>query len=338
MPLRFAGALVALLVVTGCSMGSALPDPGAALTAANGPLPAAARAANTLAIGDGTCWSGNLLGSDPQVALELSRTFDVTYFEAAYAIKDRPTFRTLEGCSGDHAVEIYRLVPVAEVQPEVSDFTTLLRTAGTEYARFSAAVAAACMDPTSARAARVSGIRDASVQPALPAGYRLGWTPPTVEQWGRGQRVFACTFTQDDPGPLRYSELRTRSLPTMLRTCIASGPRLYVDCARRHDRERIAVLDVSGAVAGGSVPGRSALRTTGRGVYLDLGPDFYRPLDRACTAYLRTISTDRHLSGVAEVDADAWPDEGGSYTVDCEADTPVSTESHVRTGSVYNRG
>jgi len=338
MPVRLAAALVAVTsVLTGCSMGSALPDPRLTASASNGPLPSPARPATTYALAGGTCWSAERLGSDPQLALSLARTFGMTYFEAAYAIKDRPSFREKVACSQDHAIEIYRVVQVASVAPQLTDYSALMRTGGLDFAHLSAAVLQACMDPTLASAARRSAVASASLQPAPPAGYRTGWAPPTLEQWSRGQRVFACTFISEEPGTLQYAALRTAALPTALRTCIASGARIYVDCARKHDRERIAVLDVSGAVAAGTFPGHGAVRTSAGGNYLQVDAAFYRPLDRACTAYLRAVSTRRELTGVAEIDPEAWPDANGVYAVSCEADAPVTSPSRVTQGSVYNK-
>ena len=338
MPSRLAGCLVAFLVlVTGCSMGSAIPEPQPSASASAGPQSAPARPATTLALAEDTCWSDELLGSDPQLALKLATALGVSYFDAAYAIKDRPAFQELQSCANDHAVEVYRLVPSSAITPRVTDYAMLMRTRGLDYSQLSAAVSEACMDPVLAAAAARSGVAAASLQPALPDGIRVGWTPATLEQWNRGQRVFACTLTQDEPSPLRYAELRTSAFPTTARTCIASGARLYVDCARKHDRERIAVLDVSGAVAAGTFPGRSALRQASSGVYLDVDAAFYRPLDRACTAYLRAVSTNRRLSGVAEIDVRAWPDRDGVYAVSCEADAPADQPSKVTQGSVYDR-
>jgi len=334
-------SIAAGLLLTGCSMGSAIPaqqvTPGATAPVSTGPQPAPARPATKLALAPGTCWTGELLGSDPQLALRLAATFAIAYFDAALAIKDRPAFLEKRGCGSAHALEVYRLVPAAAVSPQVSDYGQLMRTQALDYQLLSAAVDHACMDRSLAGAAALSGVADAALQPSLPDGYRTTWAPATLEQWQRGQRVFACLFVQDDPSPLRYAAVRTSALPTELRTCIASGPRIYVDCARPHDREQIAVLDVTGAVVAGSFPGRSAVRGTGDGRYLDEGAAFYRPLDRACTAYLRTVSTDRRLSGVAEIDVRAWPDDAGRYVVSCEADAPASKPSTVTQGSVYNR-
>lgn len=321
-------------------MGSAIPEPQVTPTApatSAGPQPAPARPATTLALRAGTCWDSELLGDDPQLALKLAGTFAITYFDAAYALRDRPAFLARRSCRSAHALEVYRLVPAARVQPRVADYAALLRTQTLDFAQLSAAVNVACMDSTLAASARRSGVPAASLQPALPPGLRTTWAPATLEQWNRGQRVFACLLVHDDPGTTRYAALRSATLPTQLRTCIASGPRIYVDCARAHDRERIAVLDVSGAVAAGLFPGRTAVRRTARGAYLDLGAEVYRPLDRACTAYLRTVSTEVRLSGVAEIDPRAWPDAEGGYRISCEADAPADRPSTVTQGSVYDR-
>lgn len=320
-------------------MGSAIPEPqplGATPTSA-GPQPAPARPATKLALAAHTCWTGELLGEDPQLALKLAGTFGITYFDAAYALQDRPAFRTRRSCSQDHGVEVYRLVRASALATPVTDYGALMRTQTLDFSQLSAEVSAACMDKALATAARQSDVPGASLQPAAPAGVHLGWSPATVEQWNRGQRVFACTLTQDDPGPLRYAALRSSSLPTQQRTCIASGSRIFVDCARAHDRERIAVLDVTGAATAGTFPGRGAVRRTARGSYLDVDAAFYRPLDRACTAYLRSVSTDRRLVGVAEIDVRSWPDARGVYAISCEADAPATEPSKVTRGSVYNR-
>src|SRR5690348_15931754 len=99
MLLRPVGLIAAsLALLTGCSMGSAIPDPQQAVTTNAGPQASPARPATKLVLSAGTCWAGELLGSDPQLALKLAATFNESYFDAAYALQDRPSFLEQQPC------------------------------------------------------------------------------------------------------------------------------------------------------------------------------------------------------------------------------------------------
>jgi hypothetical protein len=191
-----------------------------------------------------------------------------------------------------------------------------------------------------AKAVAKAGLPNAVMTPMLPSGasgVSVGWTPASPDQWRRGQRVFACTLTWLQPGTLRYRTVFTRKFPTGKRTCIDSLALVFVDCARRHDRERIAVIEAREAVASGVLQGAKAIRKGPDGRYVDLGDARYARLDAACTAYLHAISSTKKLTGVANIDVDEWPAPGGSYPIYCEADTDPDTASLVTEGSVYNR-
>ena len=71
--------------------------------------------------------------------------------------------------------------------------------------------------------------------------------------------------------------------------------------------------------------------------FLEVPDARWARLDTACTAYLRSISTTKKLTGVANVDADQWPTQNGAFPIYCDADTPPDQESLVTQGSVYNR-
>ncbi len=131
----------------------------------------------------------------------------------------------------------------------------------------------------------------------------------------------------EHPRPTRYSSILTKHFPTGDRTCIDTHALLYVDCARKHDRERIAVIEAREAVATGDFPGPQAIRKGPSGRYLVVAGRSLPQARPACTAYLRAVSTTKKLTGVAEIDVDEWPAPGGSYPVDCEADTRAGPRS-----------
>jgi hypothetical protein len=198
-------------------------------------------------------------------------------------------------------------------------------------------VARACMTDRLAAAAATTRLPGAVMEPVLPAEASLGWAPAAPDEWSSGRREFACTLTWQDPSTLRYRTVFTKALPTGERTCIVSRSLEFVDCARRHDRERIAVIDARDAVAAGRFPGPGAVRGGPRGRFLDVPDGRWAKLDAACTAYLRSVSTTKKLTGVANVDADQWPTPAGAFPIYCDADTPPDQKSLVTEGSVYDR-
>lgn len=326
MPIRLLAALAALLMLAaGCSQGS-LPALGSG--AGTGPADFA----------EGTCWTADLLGADPQDVLEMSTRYDVPYLVAARATATWPAFAHGVPCDHEHAVEVYQVVRLPDLDARLAQYATVLRRQSPLYDSVSRRVARACMTGPLAKAAALSGLPGAVMEPALPAGASLGWAPAPPEAWRQGRREFGCTLTWSQPRATRYREVFTRSFPAGERTCIDSRSLLFVDCARDHDRERIAVIQAGQAVAAGAFPGPKAVRTGPNGRYLDVGDAAYRALDTACTAYLRSISTTKRLTGVANVDVDEWPTPDGSYPIHCDADRRPDQESLVTRGSVYDRG
>ncbi|MCW2856651.1 MAG: hypothetical protein JWR52_2266 [Marmoricola sp.] len=284
-----------------------------------------------------TCWSGLRAGADPQTILRVAKQFSVTYFDAAHALADRAAFSRTRSCSEDHGIEVYKGVRLSDVTPQLTDYTVFLRPDQSEYAGIDQAVRRACMNQVLLQAADASGVAGALVEPAFPAGFTLGWAPPSPAQWAQGQRVYACTLAQEVASPLLYAEVFTHGFPTEDRTCIDSASLVYVDCARNHDRERIAGIDVTAAVRSGAFPGTTAIKTRASGPFVDFGSATFAALDRACTTYLRSVSTTTKLTGVAEPEVDQWPTRTGRFQIACEADAAPSQRSVVTQGSVYNR-
>lgn len=327
-PLRLALAVACTLVLgAGCSQ-TALPGVGDSGDSGGG---------QPGAVAENTCWTATGLGWDPQDVLKLSKRFDVAYLQAAHAVAGRPAFSHQVDCGKDHAIEVYKVVRLPSLDQQLTDYATLLNPQSPVYAEVARAVASGCMTDALAKAAALSGVDGAVMSPVLPEGASLGWGPAPPDQWVKGQRVFACTLTWAQPGPIPYATVFTKALPTDERTCIDTKSLLFVDCARRHDRERIAVIDVRQAVAAGSFPGAKAVRDGPTGRYLDLPDARWKKLDAACTAYLRTISSTKKLTGVANIDTDDWPLPDGSYPVYCDADTGPDHDPLVTEGSVYDR-
>lgn len=289
------------------------------------------------AVAEGTCWTADRLGADPQDVLKMSHRFAVPYLVAARAVADRPSFTERTDCAADHAVEVYKVVRLPALEAQLSDYATLLRIQSPLYEQVARSVAAGCMTDALAKAAALAGVANAVMEPVLPEGATLGWAPAAPEQWAKGQRVFACTLTWSAPQPVLYAAVFTKAMPTGQRTCIDSASLLFVDCARRHDRERIAWIDARDAVAAGSFPGPSAIQDGPNGRYLVVPDGRWQKLDQACTAYLRAISTTKKLTGVANVDVDQWPTPDGAYRIYCDADAGPDKEPMVTEGSVYNR-
>jgi hypothetical protein len=328
MPLRVLAALLVLLTLTaGCSAGEL---PGAGGSSGNGAGPAD--------FAEGTCWTADLLGADPQDVLKMSARYDVPYLVAAHAIATWPAFAHGVSCAKDHAVEVYKVVRLPDLDAQLGDYAALLRRLTPLYDTVARSVAQGCMTETLAKAATKSGLPGAVMRPALPPGASLGWAPAPPEVWSKGVREFGCTLTWSEPQSTRYQAVFTKGLPTGKRTCIDSQALQYVDCARGHDRERIAVIEAADAVAAGAFPGPKAIRDGVGGRHLDVDDATYARLDAACTAYLRSISTTRKLTGVANVDVDEWPTPDGSYPIYCDADRRPDQKSLVTRGSVYDRG
>jgi hypothetical protein len=312
-------------VLTGCS-GGALPGHGGA-------------SGNDAAeLAEDTCWTGDLLGSDPQEARRLSSRYAVAYPVVAQAIATWPSFARRVRCDRDHQVEVYKVLRLPDLEPKLGDYAALLRTQAPLYATVSRSVARGCMGAALARAVAKAGLPGAVMAPVLPEGASLGWAPAPPGPWSKGVREFACTLTWRQPSSTRYAAVFTGHFPTGSRTCIDSHALVYVDCAREHDRERIAVIDARDAVATGAFPGPKAIRNAFGGRSLAVSDATYRRLDAACTAYLRAISSTRKLTGVANIDVDEWPASDGAYPIYCEADRSPDEKSLITQGSVYDRG
>lgn len=286
----------------------------------------------------GTCWSDRRLGSDPQEVLAVATDHKVPYDVAATALADRPDFAEPVPCDQAHSVEVYALKRLPAYQAELQSYRPLLRSRSKLYESVAASARQACMSPAANKAVKQTGVAGAVMTPALAQGVRLSWAPAPPEQWEKGQRVFACTLVWDQPTTTRYAALETGQLPAGQRVCILTASRSYVGCGRKHDRERIASIDVSAAVAAGKFPGKSAVRSGSDGPYADLPGDLYDRLDAACTAYLRSVSTTKTLTGVANIDPALWPASDRTWPVWCEADTPPGQKSLVTKGSVFDRG
>jgi hypothetical protein len=326
--LLMAALAAALALVAACS--SSEPLPGADPTSGG-----STQEAGPLA--EGSCWTGTRLGADPQDILKLSASFDVPYLVAARAVADRPAFADGVDCSEEHAVEVFKLVRLPALDAQLSDYAALLRTQTPLYNKVTRGVEQACMTRTLAKAAARTGLRDAVMRPVLPVGAELGWAPAAPTQWAKGQHVFACTLTWTHPARTLYASVFTKSFGAGHRTCIDNKALAFVDCARPHERERIAVIEARDAVAAGSFPGPKAVKDGPGGRHLDVSDAAYAKLDAACTAYLRAISTTRKLTGIANVDLDQWPTPDGSYPIYCDADRPPDEDPLVTQGSVYNR-
>jgi hypothetical protein len=329
MPTQFRSAAV-LVGVLGVGLLSGCSGPPSDLEGAG-------KAGATVTLASNTCWTGETLGADPQAILKLSTTYGVNYFDAAHALAGRPAFKLTEACGTGHHVEVYRTVAVDAVKPVATTYATLLQPSSSAYQQIAAGVEKACMGKSLVRAAGLTRLAGAVVEPAFPEGVALGWAPPSPEQWSRGQRSYACLLTSVHAAKFRYSTVFTRSFPTRLRTCIDSSALKYVDCSKKHDRERIAIIDVRYPVAAGTFPGSTAIKVGRDGRYVDLPVATLALLDKACTSYLNSVSTTKKLTGVAEVDADQWPSADGSYPIACEADVAPAKKSVVTTGSVYNQ-
>lgn len=328
---------------TGTTSGSAQPGsapPGDDQPSSDQPgsdQPGDGQSGDVPALTTATCWAGDLAGADPQYVLSISKEYGVTYFAAAQALAKRPSFRRPRPCDDEHAFEVYKAVAMDKVAPKVTDFSALLKTGTKAFARLSANVQSACMNKSLVEATARTGLPGAVMTPVFGDGFELDWAPPSPDQWEDGQRAYACTLKQQPVGSLLYAAVFDKDFPTSRRTCIDSKALLFVDCARRHDREQVAVINVRTAVLAGKFPGRKAILTGSDGRYVDVSPAQYVTLDSACTTFLRTVSSTRKLTGVAEIDADRWPAPDGSYPVVCEADAPTTSDSLVTQGSVFDR-
>ena len=338
LPLLVAVLAVVLVLAAACSQDPVPGDDESGTASDAGSASSSGRRAEAGTLAEGTCWSGRLLGTDPQDVLRLSGKYGVSYLLAARAVADRPAFDDGVDCDKNHAVEVFKVVRLPDLDRKLAGYAPLLRIRTPLYDSVARRVAQGCMTEALARAVAKTGLAGAVMQPVLPSGASLGWAPAAPDEWATGRRVFACTLTWHKPRTTPYRSVFTKALPTSERTCIDSHSLLFVDCARRHDRERIAVIDARAAVAAGKFPGPNAIRDGPRGRFLRVPDARWAKLDAACSAYLRSISTTRKLTGIANVDGDEWPTPTGSYPIYCDADTRPDQDSLVTEGSVYDRG
>src|SRR3954449_4555632 len=187
-------------------------------------------------LAQGTCWTGTTVGADPQDVLALSKRSGVPYLAAARAVADRPAFSQGKKCSDDHAVEVFKVVRLPQLEARLRNYGPLLRVQAPLYTTVSHSVAQACMTKSLAKAAARTRLPGAVMSPALPSGASVGWAPAAPAQWAAGQRVFACTLTWAHPQSVRYAAVFTKGFPASQRTCIDTKSLAFVDCARRHDR------------------------------------------------------------------------------------------------------
>ena len=123
----------------------------------------------------------------------MSGTYDVPYLLTARAVADRPAFDKGVACGKDHAVEVFKMVRLHDLEPRLADYATLLRIShplrrGLPQGR------AGMHDRLAGEGSGQDGLAGAVMAPVLPSGASIGWAPAAPDDWARGRRgLLACT-------------------------------------------------------------------------------------------------------------------------------------------------
>ena len=331
--LRSVAVLVATLLLgtlAGCGGDEKAPR---RVTASNKPVKALA---------PNTCWG------DEQLPEALGDGFDgwvEKYAEGnpafGDAMRDDAAFAKEIACSEPHSLELYNVVEVSpELTNRITKYADLLDQKSELYHQVRDQVNDACMAAsTYGVAQRKAGGLPVQLGPSLnvDGGLHVAWDPFPADLWAAGQKKFVCTFEQDQPGTLRFTDITTSKVPVTARVCL-NTPRKYVPCSGRHQAEDIGEMILNTAIQKGQIDGKKAVRQGARGPYVALSDGDYAKLDKVCQALLASVST---VKGGVEGRAypgsvSQWPTEKGAYVASCFALKPFEPPPPI-TGTVFNR-
>ena len=291
----------------------------------------------------GTCWSNESL---PEALGEGGFAAWVKKYAGGdsalgEAMRDDVAFAEEIDCSKPHSLELYNVVQVAPtLTARVEDYADLLDQKSALYLKIRDQVNNECMSGSAyGRAQRKAGGLPVQLEPSLnvDAGLHIAWDPFPADLWARGQQKFVCTFEQEEPGTLRFSDIATSRLPVAARVCLDT-PRKYLPCSRRHQAEDIAEMVLNTAIEKGEITGKKAVRQGDDGPYVALSDADYAKLDKICMTLLRAVST---VKGTVEAQAypgsvSQWPTEKGAYLASCFALQPFEPPPPIK-GTVFNR-
>lgn len=331
-----AGLLLGVLaVVAGCSS-----DDGS-----KSPRPQAASQAPEKALAKGTCWDDehlpDALGEDD---------FDKWVEKYAGGDKalgdsmlDDAAFSKEIDCAKPHSLELFNVVELdRQLTARVKNYADLLDKKSALYRKVRDQVNDRCFAGSPyGKAQRKGGGLPVQLSPSLnvDGGLHVAWDPFPADLWAKGQRKFVCTFQQDDPGTLLFSDVTTRKVPVGARVCV-NTPGRYVPCSGKHDAEQIALMPLNTAIERGQINARKALRKGQDGPYVALSDAEYAKVDKICQNLLSAVSTvkggvvGRAFPGSVK----QWPSETGDYVTSCYALKDVSEPPPPIKGTVFNKG
>lgn len=291
----------------------------------------------------GTCWDSvqlsEALGAD---------AFDdwVEKYAGGHAtlgdsLRDDVAFSKEIECSEPHALELYNVVALEpSLTARIKVYADLLDQKSALYRSIRDQVNDRCQADSPYGLAQ-RGARGLPVQlaPSLSAGggLHLAWDPFPPDLWAKGQQKFVCTFEQDEPGTLRYTDITTSKVPVAARVCL-NTPRSYVPCSGGHQAEDIAEMFLNTAVEKGQISGRKAVRTGPKGPYVALSDAEYARLDKICQTFFGTVSTTKGIEARAYPGAvSQWPTGTGTFLASCFALKPAEPLP-MFTGTVFDKG
>ncbi len=295
------------------------------------------------ALTGGTCWG------DRQLPAALGEAeFDAWVQKYAAgdpalgkAMRDDAAFDEQIDCAKPHSLELYNVVGLdAGLDDLVKEYADLLDPESALYRDVRDQVNDRCLAGSPYGAAqRAAGGMPVQLGPSLDdkGGLHVAWDPFPADLWAKGERKFVCTFEQDQPGTLRFTDLGTSKVPLAARVCLDT-PGTYVPCSGRHQAENIAGMILNTAISKGQINGRKAVRNGPKGPYVALSDAEYARLDKICQAFLAAVSTAK--GGVAARaypgSVSQWPTKTGAYIASCFALKPLEPPPPV-TGTVFDR-
>ncbi|HET7351118.1 MAG TPA: hypothetical protein VFJ28_09280 [Marmoricola sp.] len=289
----------------------------------------------------GTCWE------DQQLPAALGEEEFAKWVERyargdtglAESMSNDAAFVNEVDCAEPHALEVYNVVEVApQLERQVRQYADLLDQDSRLYRRIRDQVNDRCVAGTPYAAAM--GKLPVQLGPSLNprSGLHLAWDPVPANRWEDGQHQFVCTFEQDRPGTLRFTDLTTRKVPVDARVCL-NVPGTFVPCRAPHQAEDIGHMFLNTAIEQRQIDARRALRKGSDGPEVAFSEDEYARLDKVCQDLLDRVSREPGdiTAKVFPGSPKQWPTPDGAYVASCFALEDFDPPPKVR-GTVFNRG
>ncbi len=309
------------------------------------PRPRAAADAPDKALTKGTCWDDSqlpdALGADAFDAwVEKYAAGDSTL---ADSMRNDASFSKEIECTEPHELELYNVV---ELEPgltaKVKNYSDLLDHKSPLFRTIRDQVNERCPAGSAYDVPqRGAGGPQVQLGPTLNTGggVHMAWDPFPADLWAKGQRKFVCTFEQDEPGTLRFTDLVTSKVPVTARVCL-KRPGKFVPCAGQHDAEDIAEVLLNTLIANGRLDGRKALRKGPDGPYVAFSDALYAKLDKVCQTFMSSVSTVKGgvVAKVYPGSVKQWPTPTGEYVARCFALKADEVPPGPMSGTIFNKG